>query len=481
MSTALVIGGSLAGMCVARVLTAHFAEVVVIERDVLPSEPAHRPGAPQSHHAHGLLERGRSELEALFPGFESAMREAGALLFDPGVAFATRRAPGWQALGPNGTELLWSSRVLLETTVRRLLRAQSGVRVLEGSTVRGLLLDAQSRVRGVRVSDREGEQRELAADLVVDASGRSSRVESWLSALGVTPPTCERVDLHAGYASRVYRAPRNRPVEMWWRGLWLEWEPPHRGRGGVIFPIENDCWFVSLVGMRDDCPPVDAEGFRRFMDGLSSPALARAVDLAEPISDVFGYRSLANVFRHYERWRNPLAGFVAIGDSVCAFNPIYGQGMSSAAACAQLLDQVLRAHPSQRRDGLEQAFFRKQADFLQTVWTLATGADFRWPHVEGERPKSVPLVSSYLRVALPELHRRPSLRRMANPVFNLTGPLSLLFAPSFATLALLSAAWSRLEHKLLGQKLPPELPPPPRADASGAPLPSWPVRAPSVK
>jgi flavin-dependent dehydrogenase len=470
VTRAIVVGGSIAGMCAARVLCDHYDEVVLIDRDAFPSEVAMRSGIPQSRHAHALLGRGQDELERLFPGFVAAMTAGGALLFDPGSGLAMRRSLGWQDVGPNGFHTLWASRDLLEHTVRTLLRAHGVVQLRERTSAIGLRCadNAPRRVTGLRVrrdaaaSQQEGGSGEqvLDADLVVDASGRHSHAERWLQEHGLPLPNTQRVDAHAGYASRFYRPPppEQRPKEWWWQGLWIEYQPD-TPRGAVIFPIEHDRWLVTAVGFAGDYPPTDEAGFLAHLDSLSSRAIARAVALATPLSDIAGNRSMANVFRRYDEWDAELRGFIALGDSVCAFNPIYGQGMSTAAACAGLLAEVLRARG--KTPAFERAFFARSAVFLKDVWNLATGADFRWPTTEGDRPRVPAAVGAYLQLAMEAAHHDAALRRRIVPVFNLTGPLTLFFEPRFAARVLAATAARRLRARLGGTAAAPDLPPAP--------------------
>jgi 2-polyprenyl-6-methoxyphenol hydroxylase-like FAD-dependent oxidoreductase len=462
MSRAVVIGGSIAGMCSARVLCDHYDEVVLLDRDRYPSRPGPRGGVPQSRHAHALLARGQRDLEAMFPGFVEQMRAAGALMFDPGVGLAMRWIPGWQELGPNGFDALWSSRELLEFTVRALLRAQTRVELREGAQVTGLLGSCDpSTVTGVRVRADGGGEHELTADLVVDASGRNSHAEEWLRALGIPALETQRVDSRAAYASRLYKAPSQarRPKECWWQGLWVEWEPPTLPRGGVIFPIEGDRWIATLVGIAPDYPPTDEQGFAGFCTRLSSHSLARALVTAEPISAISGYRSLANVYRRYDRLPTPPRGFVAVGDAVCCFNPLYGQGMSSASACSTILGDVLRKRGT--GPDLPRAFFRAQSKFIADVWTLATGADFAWPTTEGERPRIPQWLNQYLDLAIQSAHVDAELRRHIAPLFNLVGPLALFFDPRFAGKVLWRAARRRRHVRNHGAPQIPDAPPAP--------------------
>jgi 2-polyprenyl-6-methoxyphenol hydroxylase-like FAD-dependent oxidoreductase len=385
----------------------------------------------------------------MFPGFSAAMAAGGALQFDAGTGFAMRRAPGWQHVGPNGFDTLWSSRNLLEHSVRTLLRAHGKVQLRERTSALGVRCadNAPRRVTGLHVrgeGDGQGEH-VIDAELVVDATGRHSHADRWLQQHGLTLPATQRVDAHAGYASRFYQppTPEVRPREWWWRGLWVEWQRDVP-RGAVIFPIEHDRWLVTAAGVGGDYPPTDPDGFVAFLDTLSSKAIARAVALATPLSDVAGNRSMANVFRRYDQWDAELRGFIALGDSVCAFNPIYGQGMSTAAASAGLLAEVLR----ERGPGLERAFFARLGKFLGDVWNLATGADFQWATTEGDRPPVPPLLKQYFDLALEAAHCDARLRRHIVPVFNLSGAMTLFFDPRFAAQVMASIAARRLRARL---------------------------------
>jgi 2-polyprenyl-6-methoxyphenol hydroxylase-like FAD-dependent oxidoreductase len=460
MRRAVVIGGSIAGMGAARALQDFFDEVVIVDRDAFPAGVAFRSGAPQSRHAHALLERGQQELETLFPGFIAEMKAAGAQTFDPGLHVAVHRTWGWQDVGAYGTELLWGSRSLLEFTVRKLLRAQTRVKVLERAQVLGLCVSCgpDRRVTGIKLRSESGEVQELAAELVVDTSGRHTRADDWLKGLGLAPPRCDRVDAHLGYATRLYQQPARRPASWWWKSLWIEWQPPSLARAGVIFPIEDDRWLVTLAGIGDDMPPVDERGFNAFMQSLSTPLLAEAVSLATPLSGITGHRSLANVFRRYDSWPERLPGFVSLGDATCAFNPIYGQGMSVAVACASLLRAQLAETGAQHPD-FAPSFFQRQASLLKQPWGLATRADFVWPTTEGRRPqRSRPIVSSYIRLALECTHADAALRRQIQPVFNLTGSRALFFRPRFVAGVLFAGARRWIQRKLFGAPVANALP-----------------------
>ena len=325
MRRAVVIGGSVAGMCAARVLSDHFDEVTIVERDAWPLGPEHRTGVPQDHQAHALLARGKSELERLFPGFEQSMLAKGALKLDHAARFAVLREWGWAPVVPSGVDSLWASRPLIESIVRDKIRSLRKVALRDRTSVVDLRIERGDRVRATGISVRTDAGSEtIDADIVVDASGRGSKAPHWFESAGLPLPAEDIVEAFAGYASRFYRRPppERRPKHWWWDGLWIEGFPPDFPRGGVGFPVEGNRWLATAVGFSKDLPPGDERGFVKFLQSLASPIMAEAVSLCEPLSDIVVNRSTTNRFRHYETWRAELDGFLAIGDGVCAFNPV---------------------------------------------------------------------------------------------------------------------------------------------------------------
>ncbi|MEA3034023.1 MAG: hypothetical protein QOH86_2039, partial [Sphingomonadales bacterium] len=181
---ALVIGAGLAGMCAARALQPFFAEIVLLEKDGETEAEAYRRGTPQAHFVHSLLERGRLELESLFPGFTEALRDRAVPLLDFGLDVAALRASGWMPRHSCGIQTYWPSRPVVDAIVSRLLGRVDGIEVLRNARVTGLeVADGRRHVSGVRVATRGGPT-VLTADLVVDASGRGSALPRWLREAG---------------------------------------------------------------------------------------------------------------------------------------------------------------------------------------------------------------------------------------------------------------------------------------------------------
>jgi flavin-dependent dehydrogenase len=377
---AVVIGGSLAGLLAARVLTDHFDKVTVIDRDRFPADAAFRPGIPQSRHLHVLWTKGLEIVEDLFPGIEAELLAAGVpeLGIPKDVLWLT--AAGWRRRF-GVTRMLTFSRPLLDWTIRQRLAPR--LTVLAHHEVTGLIPagsgSQHKHVAGVEVREAgtNGTSAPIRADLVVDATGRTSRAPEWLVLLGYPFPKETKVDPLLGYTSRYYAIPEG--FDPGWQALYLQAEAPRTKRTGGLFPQEGGRWICSLSGAGRDYPPTSEDGFLDFARGLRDPVLYDAIRTAEPLTPITAFRRTANHRRHYERLPAWPDGFIAVGDSVCAFNPIYGQGMSVAALQAVVLDELLSGDPT----GVTRAFQRRAKRCGSGAWLVATGEDFRYPGTEG--------------------------------------------------------------------------------------------------
>jgi len=378
----VVIGGGIGGMCAARVLSDHFERVTLIERDELPEGAAHRKGVPQSRHPHGLLDRGRRELSALFPGLDDSLHERGGLDMDAGLELATLNPDGWAKRRRTGHQMLFASRLLIESVIRDRVKKNPRIEVVEGTEVRALLFapGGTSRVTGVeaRKSSDHSVSR-IEVDLVVDCSGRSSRASEWLTSLGYSPVEVEVVDAQAGYSTCWYQAPPadQRPSNWWWKGIFLNPSTkPQREEDyyvALILPIEGDRFLLTLASWGGRMLPADHESFAALCGRLRSPIVAEALAISKPISAIFHRKGMQNIWKHYEKGRAP-AGFVAMADAVCAFNPVYAQGMTSASVCAQILGRLV-AEMAPTDSNFPATFYQRQAEFVRQPWGLSVARD----------------------------------------------------------------------------------------------------------
>lgn len=427
-SHAVVIGGSMAGLLAARVLADHFDQVTILERDRYGDGPVARKGAPQARHAHVLLKRGQDIVEQLFPGLSEELAAA-APQVDAAEDIAWLTPAGWSVRCHSGINLLSASRDLLEWAVRRRVAAVSGIHFMQEVDVTGLATDdGEKRVTGVSIRRRDDRRAErLSADLVVDASGRGSHAPAWLEALGYSRPAETVVNSFLGYASRLYRCPADFAAN--WKALYLQGKAPDGNRGGLILPIEGNRWIVTLSGRGGDYPPTDEARFIDFAHSLPSPELHDAIKDAEPLSPISGFRATENRLRHFEKLPRWPEGFVALGDAACAFNPVYGQGMTTAALGAVTLGDCLRRH-GHRSAKLARKFQQRLAQVIAIPWMLATSDDCRYPDTVGAKPGWMTRLRHRFVDRFIELTTRSAVARiMFLKVIHLLKPPASLFRP----------------------------------------------------
>jgi 2-polyprenyl-6-methoxyphenol hydroxylase-like FAD-dependent oxidoreductase len=173
-----VVGASMGGLLAARALADSYRRVTIVERAPLPESGSARKGVPQGRHAHGLLPSGAQILDELFPGLLAGLAPDGVPVLRHPREF--RFVLGGHVLcrdGEPGEPTYAQSRPYLERRVRDRVRALPNVTIRDHSEVAGLVTTpARDRVTGARVVPRAlGGAKILAADLVMDATGRSGR------------------------------------------------------------------------------------------------------------------------------------------------------------------------------------------------------------------------------------------------------------------------------------------------------------------
>ncbi len=384
---AVVLGGSIAGMLAARVLADHYARVTVVDRDPLSAVDGHRRGAPQSRQVHVLLPRGRQALEQLLPGATDELVAQGATT--GGTTEATFCFSG-QRLCPvdAGLTVIRASRLLLEQQVRSRVLDLPGVELMDGWQVAGLRGDGGT-VTGVdlRPVAGPGEVRAVHADLVVDATGRGSRAPTWLEALGFPRPAEDEVNAHVVYTT--FEFPQ-RPAEPVHEIIVGPAAP--RVRGGVAVAVEGGRWVVTLAGRGDEHAPTDLAGFVDYARMLPIPDIHELIRDRDPLTEAVQYQYRANRRRRFELLDRVPDGLVVVGDALCSFNPVYGQGMSMAAVEALVLQQCLADGGAR----IGPRFFGAVAADLDMAWELAVMADARYPDAGVTRTLRDRLIGSYL-------------------------------------------------------------------------------------
>ena len=180
--------------------------------------------------------------------------------------------------------------------------------------------------------------------------------------------------------------------------------------------------------------------FLEFARSLRSSALYDVIADAEPTSPVWGFRHTSNHRRHYERLRDMPGRLLVLGDSLCTFNPLYGQGMTVAALEANTLQAFLRRHlrnPADLTDLTGQAQ-KAVARCTAGAWLVATGSDLRYPVTAGAQATfATRLLHRHLDLVFTGATCDPSVNAAFLRVLNMVDPPAALFRPRTVARALL--------------------------------------------
>jgi 2-polyprenyl-6-methoxyphenol hydroxylase-like FAD-dependent oxidoreductase len=280
-------------------------------------------------------------------------------------------------------------------------------------------------VTGVRCTSPSGTEETVAADLVIDASGRGTPTLDALAAMGRTAPAETTIGVDLGYASAVFAIPDDAPKD--WKGAFCLPGAGRASRGSLMLPLEGHRWIATVGGRHGDQPPGDEAGFMEYAQALRTQTIYSAIKHAKRLGEIARFRFNESVLRHYQRLENFPRGVLPIGDAICRFNPIYGQGMSVAAHEAVALRGLLARRVPLA--GLAREYFAEVARIVETPWAQAAIPDFVHPDTRGERPADFEQTVKF-GMALGRLAARdPEVHRLTSEVQHLLKPRSVYQDP----------------------------------------------------
>ncbi len=445
---ALVIGASISGLVTAHILSQYFAQVTIIERDKLPDTIDVRAGLPQARHLHLLLMRGARELESLLPGISQALVDHGAQDIDLMNDYRYLMAGGWAKPHQSTHRTISASRPLYDWVLLQRLRQNPKIRIETQTDVLSLVGDMRH-VRGINTKRRDsGVEQQFLAEILVDCSGRSSKLDQWLQALGCPQVPETVVASNVGYCSRLYAKPAD-----WqeWKGLFVRQQPLINPRGAILTEIEGNRWMVTCGGFNHAKPPLDEGEWLNWLKQLRSPIMYDLLSQAQALSPLVGFGRTENRQRHYEQVAMP-AGVVALGDAVCAFNPIYGQGISNATIGASLLGEQLKAQ-DRGSAAWGQRFQQALAKSNRFPWSLAVGEDARY-NSSVKRSFGASLLRHYFDQINQAASSNPVVINRFTPIVHMTGKPSELLHPTMI--------WHVIKGRLKAQAQASNIPPTPR-------------------
>ena len=428
---AVVIGAGMGGLTAAGALADRFDQVVVLERDTLASEPAYRAGTPQARHVHALLLSGQRALSELFPGFEQDLARAGAVPLTAGLDVRIER-PGYDPFPQR--DLGWFSyavsRPTLERTVRLRVESHANIALRQRCRVHEILATSNGEaVTGVGYADDNGANQTIAADLVVDASGRGALTLALLQSIGRPLPEETTIGIDLGYATCIFATPDDAATD--WKGVMTFGQAPGNSRGGLMLPLEGNRWMATIGGRHGDVPPGDAEGCLADAKALRTPTIDNAISRANRLDGVARYGFPESVLRHFEQLDEFPRGLLPIADAICRFNPVYGQGMTVAALEACLLRRLLD-RPAEDGDpiaALAPAFFAEAQALIETPWSVAM-LDFAFPDTRGQRPADFETTLRFSRALMQLAAEDPEVHKLTAEVQNLLKPRSVYRDPN---------------------------------------------------
>ena len=430
---AIVVGAGMAGLAAAKAIAPHFEKVTVFDRDSLPHAPAPRSGTPQSRHTHGPLTGGHFALDRLFPGLEIDLMDAGA------VRIRLRRdmrleLPGFDPFPQRdlGYDQFALSRPALERVCRHRVEQELNIEIRPRARVTEVIASSDNtRATGVRFEDVRGAAGSLAADLIVDASGRISLTQGFLEAIGWQKPSTVEIGMDQAYSTLVFEKPEDAPTD--WRVVIHAAAAPHSSRHGVLFPMEGGRWSVSLAENHGNAPPGDVDGFMEFLASFRMPTIHRALRGAKRIGDIARFRMPCSVRCGYDRLNRFPRGLIPLGDSACRFPPIFGQGMSVAAQECCVLAGLIesRRWRIDPLDGLAEAYLQEIQPLLETPWSHAMNY-LAYPETRGERPPDLEQKLRYGRALLQLAAVDPEVDKVLAEVRGLLKPFSALREPKLA-------------------------------------------------
>lgn len=378
---AIVIGGSIAGMCAARVLSDVYDRVTVYDRDELPDAPVNRAAVPQGRHVHLLMARGAQEFESLYPGMLADMVAAGVPILENRPDCIHFGAAG-HVLGTQHTlrdefTAYVPSRPQLEWQIRRRTVAIPNVTVERRSVNEPVFDAAAARVTGV-VLDAGDSTETVPADLVVDATGRGTRLPVWLAQWGFERPREDSVDVGIAYASHQVHIPDGLLAEK----VVVAGASAEQPLGlGMLF-YEDGNWNVTTFGVGKVEPPQDFAGICDLADDILPAHVAAALRLGAPIGEMMFHKYPTSRWRRFDKMDRFPQGIIPFGDAVVSFNPTFGQGMTMTSLQAGHLRRAVQHPPSD----LWRDFTRATAKTTFPVWQMNAIGDLTLHRASGPTP-----------------------------------------------------------------------------------------------
>jgi 2-polyprenyl-6-methoxyphenol hydroxylase-like FAD-dependent oxidoreductase len=429
---AIVVGAGLGGLSAAGVLSDYFDEVIILDRDELPDNAIPRPGVPQGKHPHGLLAGGLRALEKLFPGFGNELMRAGAEPINPGFD-VLYEIPG-QDLSPRvkfGWSIYSMSRPLIECTLRRQVERRANIKVRGGCRVLNIVSESNIQAAtGIQCQTVDGRRETLKSDLIVDASGNGSLTAELLKSTGRRSPEETSIGVSIRYASAIFERSH---IQNDYKVVLSFPNAPEQVRAGLVLPAENNTNQVILAGKGEDIPSINGNEFLSYARQLPTLTIYNAIKDAKRLTEITPFSFPESRWRHFAQVPDFPRGLLPLGDAICRFNPIYGQGMTVAVQEGKMLFDLLQTLDGDPLATLAPTFLTKAETLIADPWAMSAIPDFIYPDTIGKRPPDLEDRLNFQRALGRLAVRDVEIYELLAQIRHLLKPLTLLDDPSIVT------------------------------------------------
>lgn len=377
----VIIGGGIAGLVAAHVLSNYFSEVIVLERGQYPTDPVFRKETPQARHRHSISDAGRQVFGEMFPDLDNALEAAGC----PSVAnmrmdtchnvdYVVTKAIDVSSDNNSSLKKRLVSRPRIEWEIRQRISRIKNVQIVQECQVQGLLPSVEKReIEGV-IARIKGQVHHFQADLVIEASGRHSKIIHWLDAVPSQPPPESVLESKLIMVGCQYELPPNFSPD--WVTLFIQSRPPHNFREAFLSLIEDKYLLLTVSGLQGHYPPTKNYELLNYLKQLRKSGIYDIVKNLKPLGSPYGCGHTQNRRRHFEKSIDFPDKLIVMGDAACCLNPAYGFGMEAAAQAGDALQKVLKQQEKiGSLIGVSNRFHGVLAETLDATWQKVTGMD----------------------------------------------------------------------------------------------------------
>lgn len=423
---ALIAGAGIAGLSAAAALSPHFDKVIIYEKDIQKDLDEIRQGAVQGGHIHTMLRGGEAGLDILLPGIRKEFVTQGAVELDMGGDYRGHDGGTWREQAFLDMPILMMSRPGYEKVIRNRVLALENVTICSGCRVVNIEFEGKCAI-GLRVVI-DDEETLKNGNLIIDARGRGSLLPVELDNAGYGKVPETTLGIKMSYVSGHFRQKEKDTTKR--LAMLVRPTAPER-RYGILCPIEDNQWMVTLGGRADTVPPTDYDGFCAYAKDLAVPDFYDVFKDCDLVGPLRRYKKPTADWRHYDRMDSFPAGLIPLGDTITSINPTFGQGMTLAVLHAVSLSNALKKNTMNDPEFLG-SYFDGAMKISGVAWQMAGNSDLEYDFVTGNRPEGFEQMQLFSKGLKLLANKDKNVLKTLMEVFHLERPATDLRQPELA-------------------------------------------------